>query len=83
MNSLEDVVNDPHLTASGFFGFEDHPSEGMVRTMRTPTAWSDSQPGPQAPAPRPGEHSAEILREAGYSDAEIAELVRKAVTKTA
>jgi crotonobetainyl-CoA:carnitine CoA-transferase CaiB-like acyl-CoA transferase len=83
MNSVEDVVNDPHLAASGFFGLEDHPSEGMVRSMRTPTGWSDSHPGPQAPAPRPGEHSAEILREAGYSDAEIAELVRKGVTKTA
>jgi crotonobetainyl-CoA:carnitine CoA-transferase CaiB-like acyl-CoA transferase len=81
MNSVEDVVNDPHLTRSGFFSTEDHPSEGELRAMRTPTSWSASQPGVPRPAPRLGEHSAEVLREAGYSDSEIAELVRKGVTK--
>lgn len=83
MNSVQDVVNDPHLTASGFFTREDHPSEGVVRGMRTPTGWSESAPGPQRPAPRLGEHSSEVLREAGYSDAEIAELARLGVTRTA
>jgi crotonobetainyl-CoA:carnitine CoA-transferase CaiB-like acyl-CoA transferase len=72
MNSVEDVVHDPHLAASGFFVAEDHPSEGQVRAIRTPTGWSDSRPEVQRPAPRLGQHSAEVLREAGYSDAEIA-----------
>jgi crotonobetainyl-CoA:carnitine CoA-transferase CaiB-like acyl-CoA transferase len=82
MNSVDEVVRDPHLAAGGFFTFEDHPSEGKVRGMRTPTDWSDSQPGPQRPAPRLGEHSTELLREAGYDDAEIVELVRTGVTRT-
>jgi crotonobetainyl-CoA:carnitine CoA-transferase CaiB-like acyl-CoA transferase len=81
MNSVEDVVNDPHLTQSGFFVTEHHPSEGSLRAMRTPTNWSESQPGTPRPAPRLGEHSAEVLREAGYSDGEIAKLVEKGVTK--
>jgi crotonobetainyl-CoA:carnitine CoA-transferase CaiB-like acyl-CoA transferase len=81
MNSVEDVVHDPHLTQSGFFVTEDHPSEGALRAMRTPTSWSESQPGTPRPAPRLGEHSAEVLREVGYSDAEIAELVSKGVTR--
>ena len=80
MNSVEDVVNDPHLSQSGFFMTEDHPSEGSLRAMRTPTNWSESQPGPQRPAPRLGEHSAEVLREVGYSDAEIAELANNGAT---
>ena len=80
MNSVADVVNDPHLTNSGFFMTEDHPSEGELRAMRTPTNWSDSQPGTPRPAPRLGEHSAEVLREAGYSNAEIAELAKRGVT---
>jgi crotonobetainyl-CoA:carnitine CoA-transferase CaiB-like acyl-CoA transferase len=81
MNSIEDVVNDPHLRQSGFFTTEDHPSEGELRAMRTPTHWSASQPTVPSPAPRLGEHSAEVLREAGYSDSEIAELASKGVTK--
>jgi crotonobetainyl-CoA:carnitine CoA-transferase CaiB-like acyl-CoA transferase len=60
---------------------EQHPSEGELRAMRTPTSWSASQPGTPRPAPRLGEHSAEVLREAGYSDSEIAQLVKKGVTK--
>ncbi|HXF18317.1 MAG TPA: CaiB/BaiF CoA-transferase family protein, partial [Burkholderiales bacterium] len=83
MNSIEDVVQDHHLLKSGFFTIEDHPSEGELRAMRTPTNWSESQPAVPRPAPCLGEHSAEVLREAGYSEVEIAELVRKGVTKVA
>ncbi|MBC8006514.1 MAG: CoA transferase [Prolixibacteraceae bacterium] len=81
MNSVEDAVSDRHLNESGFFYMEDHPSEGSMRSMRTPTNWSESQPGTPRPAPRLGEHSAEVLREVGYSDAEIADLAKKGVTK--
>jgi crotonobetainyl-CoA:carnitine CoA-transferase CaiB-like acyl-CoA transferase len=80
INSVEDVVSDPHLTASGFFSLEEHGSEGRQRSMRTPTDWSDSPPEALRPAPRLGEHSAEVLREAGYSDREIAELAQQGVT---
>jgi crotonobetainyl-CoA:carnitine CoA-transferase CaiB-like acyl-CoA transferase len=81
VNSIADLVDDPHLAATGFFSMEEHPSEGRMRTMRTPTGWSASPPGAQRPAPRLGEHSAEVLRELGYSDAEIAEMADKGVTK--
>lgn len=81
VNDIADLIDDPHLEATGFFSMEEHPSEGRLRTMRTPTNWSASPPGAQRHAPRLGEHSAEVLKEAGYSDAEIAELGRKGVTK--
>ncbi len=83
MNSIEDVMSNEHLNAGGFFELEQHPTEGPLRAPRTPTNWSDSQPGARRPAPRLGEHSVEVLRETGYSDAEIADLQRHGVTSKA
>ena len=80
MNSIEELVDDAHLQASGFFEDEDHPTEGTLRVMRTPTSWSQTQPGSRLPPPRLGQHSAEVLREAGYSDVQIAELARSGAT---
>lgn len=80
LHTLDTIFDDPHLKAVGFFEWEEHPSEGRVRRMRAPYTWSDSQPVSSRPAPRLGEHSAEVLREAGYSDAEIATLVARGVT---
>lgn len=80
MNSIEDVVNDPHLNDSGFFYAEDHPSEGRLRAMRTPTSWSATPTGTPRPAPRLGEHSAEVLREIGFSDSEIAAMEKSGAT---
>ena len=83
MNSIEDVIHDRHLEATAFFATEHHPSEGKLLAPRTPTTWSRSEPGAPRPAPRLGEHSAEVLREAGCSEAEVEELVRLGVTYVA
>jgi len=69
------VLDDPHLVATKFFTTSEHPTEGTIRSMRMPMSWSDSTPEPARPAPRLGEHSAEVLAEAGYSGAEIAALI--------
>ena len=74
MKTVGDVLNDPHLAATGFFKESDHPSEGRLREMTLASHWSGADPMPHRPAPRLGEHSAEILREAGYDDAEIARM---------
>lgn len=80
MNSLDELIDDPHLAQTGFFRAVEHPSEGRMLSMAVPARFSASQPALQRHAPRFGEHSAEVLREAGYSDAEIAQMARDGVT---
>ena len=75
MSSPRDLLDDPQLAGTGFIGREVHPSEGPVRTIGTPTAWSDTPPAAPAPAPRFGEHTVAVLREAGCSEREIERLL--------
>jgi crotonobetainyl-CoA:carnitine CoA-transferase CaiB-like acyl-CoA transferase len=79
-NSMEDLLADPHLRATGFIEETEHPSEGVMRTLGSPTAWSGTPTGAVAPAPRLGQHSAEVLSGAGYSKAQIAELAETGTT---
>ncbi|HTQ77125.1 MAG TPA: CoA transferase [Burkholderiales bacterium] len=71
MNSLADILADPHLAAIGYFREVEHPSEGRIRAMAVPSEWSESAPEYRRHAPRLGEHTRELLREAGYSDTAI------------
>ncbi len=82
MHDLQGVVDDPHLASANFFSIVDHPSEGKIRNMRPAATWSETPVEISHLAPRHGEHSAEILREAGYRDDEIAQLIKDGVTRT-
>lgn len=81
MHTPESIQEDPHLQATGFFQDVVHPTEGPIRTMAVPTSWSKSRPLPQRHAPRLGEHSTEVLREAGYSDDDIRQLMEDGITR--
>jgi len=70
-NTLDDLLADPHLIASGFLGTEEHPTEGTLRTLGTPTVWSGTPTGALSHAPNLGEHTEEVLRAAHYSDEDI------------
>jgi len=71
LNGIDDLVDDPHLRATGFLRTGHHPSEGEVLTMGIPSRWTDSQPDVRRPAPQHGEHTIEVLREAGLRTADI------------
>ena len=81
MHDLESLLEDPHMVATGVFPVVDHPTEGRIRSMTPSARWSETKVEPSRLAPRLGEHSAEILQEAGFSTEEIAAMVRDGAAK--
>ena len=51
--------------------------------MAVPSEWSGSQPEYRRHAPRQGEHTRELLQEAGYGPAEIETLIAAGAAKAA
>ncbi|MEY2928269.1 MAG: hypothetical protein RL367_2746 [Pseudomonadota bacterium] len=74
LHTLESIMDDPHLQATRYFQPFDHPSEGTLVQTGLPSRWSKTRRDGQRPAPRLGEQSAEILRQAGVAEAEIVRL---------
>ncbi len=72
---LTEIAEQPHLKAVGLFVDLDHPTEGRIRQARPATKFSDSPAGIHRLPPRLGEHTEAVLKEAGYTDADITSLV--------
>lgn len=67
-----DLVADPQIAHNATFVEYDHPTEGRVKTPGFPIRFSKTPSRIVRGAPLAGEHSKEILREAGFSDEDIA-----------
>ena len=72
---MAEVTEQPHLKAVGMFPVIDHPSEGAIRIAKPPTRFASTPANIRRDAPRLGEHTAEVLRELGFSEAEISAIV--------
>ena len=70
MHTLQSLMKDPHLCATGYFQSVEHPSEGRVVSMAIPGHWSESKPELRLSAPRLGEHTMQVLAEVGYAQHE-------------
>jgi crotonobetainyl-CoA:carnitine CoA-transferase CaiB-like acyl-CoA transferase len=81
MNSLESLLTDPHLEATGFWQIVEHPSEGTLRLPGIPVTYGKTPATIRRLPPRLGEHSAEILREAGLDATEIDTLFASGATR--
>jgi formyl-CoA transferase len=80
--AIDDLPEHPHLKAVGLFRNAEHPSEGPIRYVHPPTKFAASPAGVRFGAPLLGQHTREILREAGYSDGEIADLVARGIASS-
>src|SRR4029077_20543511 len=68
------------LAATGFFQHATHPSEGEIMFTAPPVRFSDTPTSTERLQPRLGEHSFEVLREAGFSDNDIKALAASGAT---
>lgn len=59
---LDEVIEDPHLRAVGFFERSEHPSEGPLYQMREPSRFSGWQSAVPGHAPLLGEHTEDFKR---------------------
>jgi formyl-CoA transferase len=72
VQSLEELFEDPHLLATGFYEYEEHPTEGTLRQMRPTVRFSNSPLPPiMRVAPHLGEHTREVLVEVGVADDDV------------
>jgi crotonobetainyl-CoA:carnitine CoA-transferase CaiB-like acyl-CoA transferase len=72
VSNITEVLHDPQLLARGFLVDEDHPEFGPIRTPGGAIATTRGEK--LRPAPRLGQHNAELLDELGYSVEEHAAL---------
>lgn len=74
VRDLEDILNDPYLSDTGFFHRYSHPTEGPMMVTGAPVDFSSTPGGLRSPPPNLGQDTATVLAELAFSEAEIAEI---------
>jgi crotonobetainyl-CoA:carnitine CoA-transferase CaiB-like acyl-CoA transferase len=72
VHTLEEALSDPHFIARGMVIDSVHPTVGPVTQVACPVKMSRYGFELRRHAPQPGEHTVELLREAGCTDEAIA-----------
>ena len=72
INTYAEAFADPQVQSRQMVVELEHPTLGRMRTLGSPIKMSDTPPLVERRAPLLGEHTGEVLREAGFSDEEIA-----------
>jgi crotonobetainyl-CoA:carnitine CoA-transferase CaiB-like acyl-CoA transferase len=83
VNKTSDMVADPQVKARGMVIEVEHPKAGRVKAIGHPVKFSETRAGQTRPAPLLGQHTREVLKALGYSDARIDELAREGAIQCA
>lgn len=74
-HTLESLVDDPHLRDANFFERADHPTEGPIWQLAPANRMSAGMRRDHMPAPKPGQHTREVLAHAGMQNKDIGHLL--------
>lgn len=82
LHDIDSLTKDPHLEAVGMIRQVMHPTEGAMRQIGVPVRLSGTPVlDEQKPAPQLGQHSEEILHEAGFSAQAIESLMARGIAR--
>jgi crotonobetainyl-CoA:carnitine CoA-transferase CaiB-like acyl-CoA transferase len=73
-HTFESLLDDPHLREVGMFERVAHPTEGTIWNIALPNRLASGARSDYLPAPKLGQHTREVLSEAGLSGKEIEDL---------
>jgi formyl-CoA transferase len=77
--SIDELPQHPHLQAVGLFESVNHPSEGPIRSVRPSTLFARSPAQISMHAPLLGQHTDEMMREAGFDGEAITRLEARGI----
>ena len=81
--SFSEILEHPQVTEAGMVQTVEHPTLGTIPQLAPPILLSETPGSITTPPPLLGQHSAEVLREAGLSDETIAELAASGAIRLA
>jgi formyl-CoA transferase len=82
VRAVEDMFDHPQVLAQGLVVDHAHPALGGYRALSGPVHIDSGAPGgAERRAPMQGEHTLEVLRELGCTDAEIEQLLARAAVR--
>lgn len=74
INTLAQLLDHPHTKADKLIMQYDHPAAGRLNCVGHPVTFVGEERAPGLPPPTLGQHTDDVLKEMGLSDASIAEL---------
>jgi len=79
--TVNEMHRDPQTLARGMIVETEHATVGRTKALGSPVKFSATPTAVTMPAPLLGQHSREVLAEAGFSDAEIAGMIDCGATR--